>query len=220
MDKTKAQLTSLIPMSDNSPAIDAGQLIQRPPFDCFMDSAEMDEIRSSKLPTYDELPNVPLYRDQVISYITLILKPLDRCSSSEWLTPSMINNYVKMHLVSPPVKKQYGREQISRLLLICILKQFLSISAIEQLFKIQSVVSSPQEAYDHMVAEINHIVDMTFSATDVQSLDALFARQVKSVAKSFLYVLQLRLLHQKRCLWPISNLQALKTVEWVLANQP
>lgn len=68
MDKTKAQLTSLIPMSDNSPAIDAGQLIQRPPFDCFMDSAEMDEIRSSKLPTYDELPNVPLYRDQVISY--------------------------------------------------------------------------------------------------------------------------------------------------------
>lgn len=143
MDKTRAQLTSLIPMSDNSPAIDAGQLIQRPPFDCFMDSAEMDEIRSSKLPTYDELPNVPLYRDQVISYITLILKPLDRCSSSEWLTPSMINNYVKMHLVSPPVKKQYGREQISRLLLICILKQFLSISAIEQLFKIQSVVSSP-----------------------------------------------------------------------------
>ena len=109
MDKTKAQLTSLIPMSDNSPAIDAGQLIQRPPFDCFMDSAEMDEIRSSKLPTYDGLPNVPLYRDQVISYITLILKPLDRCSSSEWLTPSMINNYVKMHLVSPPVKKQYGR---------------------------------------------------------------------------------------------------------------
>ena len=72
MDKTKAQLTSLIPMSDNSPAIDAGQLIQQPPFDCFMDSAEMDEIRSSKLPTYDELPNVPLYRDQVISYITLI----------------------------------------------------------------------------------------------------------------------------------------------------
>lgn len=125
MDKTKAQLTSLIPMSDNSPAIDAGQLIQRLPFDCFMDSAEMDEIRSSKFPTYDELPNVPLYRDQVISYITLILKPLDRCSSSEWLTPSMINNYVKMHLVSPPVKKQYGREQISRLLLICILKQFL-----------------------------------------------------------------------------------------------
>ena len=68
MDKTKAQLTLLIPMSDNSPAIDAGQLIQRPPFDCFMDSAEMDEIRSSKLSTYDELPNVPLYRDQVISY--------------------------------------------------------------------------------------------------------------------------------------------------------
>ena len=51
MDKTKAQLTSLIPMSDNSPAIDADQLIQRPPFDCFMDSAELDEIRSSKLPT-------------------------------------------------------------------------------------------------------------------------------------------------------------------------
>ena len=61
MDKTRAQLTSLIPMSDNSPAIDAGQLIQRPPFDCFMDSAEMDEIRSSKLPTYDELPNYLVY---------------------------------------------------------------------------------------------------------------------------------------------------------------
>ncbi len=43
MDKTKTQLTSLIPMSDNSPAIDTDQLVQRPPFDCFMDSVEMNE---------------------------------------------------------------------------------------------------------------------------------------------------------------------------------
>ena len=166
MGISKAQLTSVIPMSDNSPAIAAEQLVQRPPFDCFMDSTQMDDIRSSKLPVYDELPNLPLYRDQVISYISLTLEPFSRCSSSEWLTPSMINNYVKMHLINPPVKKQ-----ISRLLLICILKQFLSISAIEQLLKIQAVISSPQDAYNHMVAEINHIVDMTFSATDVQSLE-------------------------------------------------
>lgn len=171
MGISKAQLTSVIPMSDNSPAIAAEQLVQRPPFDCFMDSTQMDDIRSSKLPVYDELPNLPLYRDQVISYISLTLEPFSRCSSSEWLTPSMINNYVKMHLINPPVKKQYEREQISRLLLICILKQFLSISAIEQLLKIQAVISSPQDAYNHMVAEINHIVDMTFSATDVQSLE-------------------------------------------------
>ncbi|MFR7671453.1 MAG: DUF1836 domain-containing protein [Collinsella sp.] len=45
----------------------------------------------------------------------------------------MINNYVKVGLVPAPVKKQYGREQIARLIAICIFKQVLPIAAVQAL---------------------------------------------------------------------------------------
>lgn len=48
------------------------------------------------------------------------------------ITPSMINNYVKVGLVPAPVKKQYGREQIARLIAICIFKQVLPIAAVRR----------------------------------------------------------------------------------------
>ena len=163
MDKTKAQLTSLIPMSDNSPAIDAGQLIQRPPFDCFMDSAEMDEIRSSKLPTYDELPNVPLYRDQVIEYVALWMEPRSICVEQPVITPSMINNYVKVGLVPAPVKKQYGREQIARLIAICIFKQVLPIAAVQALFNIQRLSYDAPTAFDYVVDQLEASIRAAFS---------------------------------------------------------
>ena len=63
MDKTKAQLTSLIPMSDNSPAIDVGQLIQRPPFDCFMDSAA---TMKSDRPSFLHMMSFQTYRSIAI----------------------------------------------------------------------------------------------------------------------------------------------------------
>lgn len=78
------------------------------------------------MPSFDELPEPPLYREQVIAYVESILSPLNQGIDGSWLTFSMINNYVKTGLLAPPVKKMYTREHIGRLLVICAFKQVLS----------------------------------------------------------------------------------------------
>ena len=81
------------------------------------------------LPDYDQIPNVGLYLEQVTKYLNEYLEPLG-CSP---LTGSMISNYVKKGLVKNPVKKQYDREHIARLLVIAVSKTVLSLEEIQQL---------------------------------------------------------------------------------------
>ena len=79
------------------------------------------------------------------------------------VTASMINNYVKMKVMPPPVKKKYGREHLAYLVVICSLKDALGISAIQKLFppdleedmlrdRYNSFVMNQQKAY-HFVAD-------------------------------------------------------------------
>ena len=42
----------------------------------------------------------------------------------------MINNYVKNRIIPPPVKKKYSREHLAKLIIICIMKPIMEISAI------------------------------------------------------------------------------------------
>ena len=81
------------------------------------------------LPDYDQIPNVGLYLEQVTKYLNEYLEPLG-CTP---LTGSMISNYVKKGLVKNPVKKQYDREHIARLLVIAVSKTVLSLEEIQQL---------------------------------------------------------------------------------------
>ena len=81
------------------------------------------------LPDYDQIPNVGLYLEQVTKYLNEYLEPLG-CTP---LTGSMISNYVKKGLVKNPVKKQYDREHIARLLVIAVSKTVLTQEEIQQL---------------------------------------------------------------------------------------
>ena len=66
-------------------------------------------VRNFRLPRYEEIPNVGLYLEQTAKYINEYLAPMQDGA----LTPSMISNYVKKHLISNPIKKQYSRDQIA-----------------------------------------------------------------------------------------------------------
>ena len=89
-----------------------------------------DEIGAFHLPRFSELPDVGLYMDQVVSIIDKYFKVLDRDDDKPIITSSMVNNYVKMGIIPPPVKKRYGPEHLARLIMICLLKQVLSMSEI------------------------------------------------------------------------------------------
>lgn len=83
------------------------------------------------LPTYDQIPNVGLYLEQVTKYVNEVLEPMG-CAP---LTGSMISNYVKKDLLPNPVKKQYDREHIARLMVIAVGKTVLSLEDIARLLE-------------------------------------------------------------------------------------
>ena len=120
----------VIPMSDTSVGIKPEDIQPTVLPDAFIQSDMVGKLNTLSLPRYDQLPNVSLYRDQVIEYVAQWMEPLSICVEQPVITPSMINNYVKVGLVPAPVKKQYGREQIARLIAICIFKQVLPIAAV------------------------------------------------------------------------------------------
>lgn len=83
---------------------------------------------------WDDIPDLGLYMDQVITYLGRELRPI--CPTDERIfTPAMVNNYVKMGLVSRPDGKKYGREQLSQLLMICLLKQGASAEDMKRLMR-------------------------------------------------------------------------------------
>lgn len=83
-------------------------------------------------PVWDQLPDLGLYMDQVITYMERHYRALYPQSGSI-LTPSMINNYVKYGLVTRPVGKKYDREQLAQLMMLLTLKQAASLEEMKQL---------------------------------------------------------------------------------------
>ena len=86
-------------------------------------------INDFSLPRYNDIPNVGLYLEQVVKYISEYLEPLGSFS----LTASMVSNYVKKGLIENPVKKQYDREHIAVLLMIAVVKTVLSLEEVQKL---------------------------------------------------------------------------------------
>lgn len=97
-----------------------------------------DKLEKHRLPKWEELPVFELYMDQVIVLVNQYLSILEM-GEERVLTPSMINNYVKQKTMPPPIKKRYSRVHVAYLIMICMLKQSLSISMIQKILPVDEV---------------------------------------------------------------------------------
>lgn len=105
------------------------------------------------LPDWDALPQLDLYMDQVILLLTRYLSPLERYGEDKAITASIINNYVRMKVMPPPVKKRYSRVHLAYLVMICTLKQSLSISCIQRMLPEDHSEESVQVLYADFVRQ-------------------------------------------------------------------
>lgn len=125
-----------------------------------------DEIKNSikdfSLPRYNDIPNVGLYLEQVVKYISEYLEPLGSFS----ITGSMVSNYVKKGLVKNPVKKQYDREQVAYIFFMAIAKNVLSLEDIRLLFEAQKKTYEPKKAYDYFCCEFENVLDYVFGVKE------------------------------------------------------
>lgn len=81
----------------------------------------------------EDIPNIPLYMDQVTTFMDAQLASSKRYEGDKILTKTMINNYAKNNLIPPPVKKKYSREHLLVLIFVYYFKSILSISDIQTL---------------------------------------------------------------------------------------
>ena len=106
-----------------------------------------DGMERFTLPTWEQLPQLELYMDQVILLLRQYLSPLHHEEDEKSITTSIINNYVRMKIIPPPVKKKYSRVHIASLIMICILKQSLSISCIQRMLPMEQNEETLQPFY-------------------------------------------------------------------------
>ena len=91
-------------------------------------------LRHYQLPTWEQIPTLGLYMDQVLTLLSRYLPFLPRKVKEEQIiTTSAINNYVRMKLMPAPEKKKYNRIHIAYLIMICALKQSLTMSEIQRI---------------------------------------------------------------------------------------
>ena len=86
----------------------------------------LEDLSELHLPRYDELPDLPLYLDQVLEFVNGATGTLFRHEDAV-LTKAMVNNYVKHKVMPAPVKKRYHKEHMAYIIAITILKTVLSI---------------------------------------------------------------------------------------------
>lgn len=138
---------------------------------------EMIEFR---LPRYSELPNIPLYKDQVISYIEETLRPLVT-SDESMLTPTMLNNYVKQRVVYPPKNRRYDERHFAYLIVVCLLKQVYSLTDICDLINHQIETAPIEDAYDFFCTEFENALKYVFGGS--KTMEPISARRPRLEAE-------------------------------------
>ena len=123
-------------------------------------------LTNYSLPYWDMLPDIDLYMDQVVSVVTKCLEvPSTTMDFHRSITPSMINNYVKLGIIPAPVRKKYSRIHLAYLLIICTLKQTLDMSTIQQIIPVGLDEQAVRKTYDSFVKNQHKAFNYVFTQT-------------------------------------------------------
>ena len=105
------------------------------------------------LPTWESIPDFGLYMDQVITLLSQHLYYLPQEDHSEELvTPTAINNYVRLKIMPAPEKKRYRRIHLAYLFMICTLKQTITIAQVQKIIPVGLEEEEIKQLYSNYVA--------------------------------------------------------------------
>lgn len=148
------------------------------------------EIKDFHLPRWNELPNIDLYIDQLVSFLEQYLSGYiknDNEKEEKIVTKTMINNYVKYGILKSPVNKKYNKEHIASLFVIFVLKQVYSINDIKKLIVLAIETSTVEQAYDRFCSELEKAIRIVFAEKNYVKNSKLSQEQyiLRNVVQSF-----------------------------------
>lgn len=95
-----------------------------------------------------------LYMDQVITLLNTYLQEFCVKQQGKPITSTMINNYVKHGIVTPPIKKRYTKKHVAYLIVVCILKTVFRMDEISALITVQMDMYPQDQAYNYFCLEL------------------------------------------------------------------
>lgn len=130
-------------------------------------TAFINRLQACRPIVWAQIPDLGLYMDQVITYLDRQYAALYE-KGERICTPAMVNNYVKCGLVSRPVGKKYGREQLAQLLMICVLKQSADVEGMKRLLTPRAGEAF-ETLYTHFCEQQNAAFDALCTALPLPS---------------------------------------------------
>ena len=106
-------------------------------------------INEFRLPAWEDIPNLGLYMEQVLALLTDYLDYLPpELKDEQFITAATINNYVRNRYMPKPHKKKYYRIHIAYLVMICTLKQSLTIATLTKMIPMDIPEEEVREIYN------------------------------------------------------------------------
>ena len=128
------------------------------------------------LPDWRDLPDIGLYMDQVIALLSGYLNFLPTAPdkpNERPITPTTINNYVRLRVMPAPTKRKYYRTHIAYLIMIFILKQAVSIAALQKLIPADCSDAALREFYTQFARTLRDVGHFFTQQTRLAAQDIL-----------------------------------------------
>ena len=123
-----------------------------------------ERLERERPAAWDDLPDIALYMDQVISYMP---RQLINFKEDDQLTSAMVNNYIKDGLVPRAEGKRYGPVHLGYLTAVCAMKKVLSVKDMRAMLDSVPDSKEPQAIYNYF----NRALDTALSEA-AANLDA------------------------------------------------
>ena len=137
---------------------------------------------------WNELPDISLYMDQIISYMPRQLIHFD---DRDALTSAMVNNYIKDGLVPRAEGKRYAPAHLAYLTAVCALKKVLSVRDISNLIHSGEELGMDAEAmYGYFLRKLDKALADTADTIDPNAEQMELAKLALTLAlQSYAYQL-------------------------------
>ena len=128
---------------------------------------------------WDDLPDIPLYMDQVVSYLA---RQFSGLGEGDALTPAMINNYMKDGLLERARGKKYDQEHLAYLIAITVLKQVMSVRELKVLTTVGREQGEPDKQYGYFCRYLDEALSDTALHIDEDTSDHNLPKLVLDLA--------------------------------------
>ena len=159
-----------------------------------------------RLPEWKDFPGLELYMDQVTILVNQYLTMFEADKQADnVVTPAMINNYVKMKIVPAPVKKRYTRVHLAYLVMVCTLKQTMSMDMIRELLPVEMEEEQVRLTYQTFVENQKKTFGLLIELIDAKKImpvegdegvrdmviqTAVFSNLSRSLTRAFLTLME------------------------------